>query len=246
MKERMIRKERIKKIIGFFTPIEWVLCLGGLAVITVAFLVSADKNVLSYASAIFGITCALLNAKGNVLGQFFAIAFALTYAALSYRNRYYGEMLIYLLLMLPIHLASIVTWLKNLNSKAEHPEVKINSLSRRECLFASIGGVILTFAFYFLLKFLNTDNLILSTVSLLASLGAAYLMMRRCEYFTVCFIINDVILIALWSLKVYADGFAVLPSVLSCAVYLFNDAYGFINWKRIKRRQRVENSDNSL
>lgn len=230
----------MKKLIKYFTKFEWALLLSGIVIITVGFFVGEDKNYLSLVSSLFGITMIIVNAKGSVYGQVLAIVFSLTYAILAYTKAYYGEMIIYLTLMLPIHIVSIITWLKNRNEKAEHLEVKINSLSKKEYVFFSIGCVVTTIAFYFLLRALHTDNLEVSTISLITSLAAAYLMLRRSEYFSLMFIFNDVILIILWSMKIATDGISVLPSVLSFTIFLINDGYSFYSWKKIKRRQRQQ------
>lgn len=229
----------LKKILKYFTPFEWVLWLGGMAAILVGFFVGAERNLLSLFSSLFGVTLIIFNAKGNVWGQVFAIVFSALYGILSYTKAYYGEMIIYFALMMPIHIASIVIWLKNPNKDAKHLEVKINTLSAREYAIAAVCAVALTFAFYFLLEALGTDNLIVSTISLVTSLAAAYLMLRRCEYFSVCFVLNDVILIILWSMKLSTDGISVLPSVLCFSLFLINDAYCFISWRKLKYRQRA-------
>lgn len=231
----------IKRVIKYFSVFEWALWLGGAAVILIGFFVGEHGGCLSYLSlfaSLSGITCVIFNAKGSVWGQGIAILFAVLYATLAYFNRYYGEMLIYLALMLPIHIASIVGWLKNRNKKSERLEVMINDISAVEYALFAVATVLVTVAFYFLLEALGTDNLIISTISLVTSLGAAYLMLRRCEYFALFFVANDVILIVLWSLKLATDGAAVIPSILSFALFLLNDSYSFISWKRIKRRQR--------
>jgi nicotinamide mononucleotide transporter PnuC len=233
-------KKFARKIIKYFTPFEWVLWLGGMAAILVGFFIGEEKNYLSLASSLLGITCIMFNAKGSVWGQFIAIGFAITYAILAYTKAYYGEMIIYLALMLPIHVSSIVIWLKNKNTDAERLEVKINTLTKKEYIIASCCAVVLTVVFYFALRALNTDNLVVSTISLITSLAAAYLMLRRCEYFAICFVLNDVILIILWSLKLSVDGISVLPSVLSFIIFLVNDSYSFYSWKQIKRRQRTQ------
>lgn len=227
------------RILKYFTPFEWVLWLGGMAAILVGFFVGQDANLLSLFSSLFGVTLIIFNAKGNVWGQVFAIVFSVLYGILSYTKAYYGEMIIYFALMLPIHIASIVIWLKNPNKDAKHLEVKINTLTAGEYIIAGVCAIGLTVAFYFLLDVLDTDNLIVSTISLITSLAAAYLMLRRCEYFSICFILNDVILIVLWSLKLATDGISVLPSVLCFCLFLINDAYCFISWRRLKFRQRA-------
>ncbi len=232
----------IKRILKYFTPFEWALWLGGGIAVTVCFFCGSDKNLWSLFSSLFGITCIIFSAKGSVISQFVAIVFAALYAILSYTKAYYGEMLIYLFLMIPIHVSSIVSWMKNRNKGADKLEVKVNQLKPLEFILCGVGAIALAVGFYFLLQWLKTDNLIISTISLITSLGAAYLMLRRCEYFSLCFIANDVILIVLWGLKL--DGsLAVLPSVISFVIFLANDTYCFINWKRIKHRQRKQQND---
>ncbi|MGN0814597.1 MAG: nicotinamide riboside transporter PnuC [Candidatus Coproplasma sp.] len=231
-------KDKFFKLVRYFTPLEWSMWLGGVAVILTGFFIGADKNILSLVSALLGVSCVIFNAKGSVWGQIISVGFAFTYAAFAYTNRYYGETIIYLALMLPIHVASIISWLRNKNDKSAHIEVKINKLSKREYIAFVVGAAVVSVGFYFLLYALNTDNLIVSTISLVASMGAAYLMLRRCEYFSLCFIANDLILLVLWSMKIPELGTAVVPSLISFALYLINDSYSFFNWKRIKRRQQ--------
>lgn len=229
----------LRKILKYFTPFEWTLWLGGMTVILISFFVGQDKNLLSLFSSLFGVTLIIFNAKGNVWGQVFAIVFSVLYGILAYTKAYYGEMLIYFVLMLPIHIASIIIWVKNQNSDAKHLEVKINTLSATEYAIAALCTAVATVAFYFLLDVMGTDNLIVSTISLVTSLAAAYLMLRRCEYFSICFVLNDVILIILWSLKLSTDGIAVLPSVICFSIFLIDDAYCFISWRKLKYRQRA-------
>lgn len=228
-----------KKFLTYFTKTEWALWLCGVAAVTAGFAFGQERSILSYLSSLAGITCIIINAKGNVIGQAVSIVFAVLYAAYAYTQRYYGEMLIYLLLMLPIHIISIVTWLKNKYKGRAH-EVRINTIRPAEYALTFIGAACVTVVFYFILRALGTDNLIISTISLTTSVTAAYLMLRRCEYFSVCFVFNDVVLITLWSLKLTTTGISVLPSVIAFVMFLLNDAYCFISWHRIRRRQREE------
>lgn len=226
-----------KRFLKYFTITEWILWLTSITVITVGFAVGSERSVLSYLSSLAGVTCVIVNAKGNVLGQAVSIVFAVLYAIYAYQQRYFGEMLIYICLMLPIHIASIISWMRNKFNGNAH-EVKINSLSPLEYALTALGAAATTVAFYFILQALNTDNLIVSTISLTTSITAAYLMLRRCEFFSLCFIVNDIVLIVLWSMKLTTAGTSVLPSVIAFSMFLINDAYCFISWQRIKRRQR--------
>ena len=66
---------------------------------------------------------------------------------------------------------------------------------------------------------------------------ASYLMLRRCSYYAIGFVLNDVILIIMWSLVVQSSGIGYLPTVISFVVFLINDIYGFIHWKIEEKKQ---------
>lgn len=212
--------------------------LTALTAITVGFAVTKDRSVLSYLSSLAGITCIIINAKGNVVGQMISVAFSILYGVYSYTQHFYGEMIIYFALMTPIHLVSIYTWIKN-KYKGKSHEVTVNTLKKREYAVTAAGSVAVTAAFYFLLRALHTDNLIVSTISLTTSITAAYLMLRRCEYYSLCFIANDIILIVLWSMKIPTAGLQVLPSVMCFSAFLVIDLYAFYNWRKIRKRQTL-------
>ena len=227
-----------KRFLKYFTIIEWVMWLASVIIITVGFAVTKERSVLSYLSSLAGVTCIIINAKGNVIGQFISIAFGALYGGYAYTQHYYGEMIIYFALMIPIHIVSIYTWLKNKYNGNAH-EVKINTLKKWEYAATFGGAVVVTAAFYFLLRALKTDNLIVSTISLTTSITAAYLMLRRCEYFSLCFIANDIILIVLWSMKLPSAGLQVLPSIMCFSAFLVIDLYSFFSWRKIRKRQSL-------
>lgn len=91
--------------------------------------------------------------------------------------------------------------------------------------------------YYFLLKVFNTNNLLVSTFSIVASIIATYLTARRSEYGFISFIINDIILIALWSIPVVKGNMTIIPVLLCPILLLINDIYGVYNWKKIKSTQ---------
>ena len=227
---------KVKKFFGEWNLFE-ILPLSVSLVSTVTiFCLGKEKSVWSLLSSVSGIVCVLFTAKGNPVAQYLSIIFAIFYSVVAYQSKYYGEMLIYLFLMTPIHIACIVSWIRN-RRDPESAEVKINLLRPREYIIMGIGDCLVTVAFYFLLKALHTDQLIVSTISLVSSVSAAYLMLRRSEYYAVCFIVNDLILLVLWGLRVYNYGVASLPTLITFAVFLVNDVYGFLAWRKRRKKQ---------
>ena len=225
----------IKKVINSFSRGEKILWLSSVTLIIAAFLIFDRGNYLALAASLLGTTSLIFNAKGNPFGQVLIIIFSLIYAYISYTYAYYGEMITYVGMTAPMAAISLVTWLRN-PFKGNRSEVKVNKLSGKEIAFAAVLSVVVTVIFYFILKKFNTANLVISTASVITSFFAAYLTFRRSAFFALAFMLNDVVLIVLWSLAAAEDPTYV--SVIICFVaFLANDLYSFINWSRLQKKQ---------
>lgn len=208
----------------------WIFSLIG---VTLSFLLSREPDILTLIACLIGVTALIFVSKGDVLGQILTVAFSLFYAAISYRFRYYGEMITYVGMTAPIAAASIVTWIKNPYAKSQ---VKVNQILRREALILIAVSLIVTVGFYYILRFFGTENLIVSTVSVFTSFTASALMMLRSPYYALAYAANDVVLIILWIYASMSD-LSFLPMIMCFIMFLFNDIYGFFNWLKMQNRQ---------
>ena len=224
------------KIFGKWTLFEILFLSFSVIAITLCFALGIDKNVFSYIVSLVGIVSVIMIAKGLVIAPMINLVYCVLYSILSIFQHYYGEAIIYIGLMMPIYVFSIISWIKNRN-KDRQDVVSINKIKGMEYLYLSLVTIAATVGFYFLLKAMNTSELIISTLSLISSAVASYLMLRRCSYYAIGFIVNDIILIALWSMVVVSNGMGYLPSVLCFCIFLINDVYGFIHWKIEEHRQ---------
>ena len=59
---------------------------------------------------------------------------------------------------------------------------------------------------------------------------------RRSPYFALAYAANDVVLIVLWTLAA-AEDISYLSVIICFVMFLVNDLYGFISWKRMEKRQ---------
>ncbi len=225
----------MKKLINYFTKAELIIWCSSVVMILVSFLISQDSGVLGLIASFIGVTALILCAKGNPIGQVFMIAFCLMYTYISYTFSYYGEMITYACMSLPMAVFSLVSWLRN-PYKGNKAEVKVNRIKGKEYIFMVLLNVAVTVAFYFILKAFDTANLLVSTFSITTSFGAAYLTLRRSPYYALWYTANDIVLIVLWTLAAMKDTSYV--SVIICfAAFLVNDIYGFVNWKKMEKRQ---------
>lgn len=94
---------------------------------------------------------------------------------------------------------------------------------------------------YFLLKAFNTSQLFISSLSVIDSLFAIYLGIRRSKYSFYFYVVNDLILIALWGIPVISGSLILLPMVFNPIINLINDMYGIHNWKKLEKIQGGNN-----
>mgnify|MGYP004454029069 FL=1 len=214
---------------------EWWLWSISMLIVTVSNLVGGSFDVLTLAATWVGITSLIFAAKGNVWAQFLMIAFSILYGIISFRFRYWGEMITYLGMTLPMAVWSAVTWLRN-PSAGSKSEVAIRRLEKKHFLFLLVLSVVVTGAFYFILRWLETPNIVFSTLSVTTSFLAASLTMLRSSYYALGYAANDLVLIVLWGLAAAKDP-VYIPVIINFMIFFMNDMYGFISWKKRERTQ---------
>lgn len=224
-----------KKILDYFSKGELMLWGFSIAGILLSYVFFGGNGFLSLIASFIGVTSILLNAKGNPIGQSLMIVFSLLYGMISYSFSYYGEMLTYLGMTMPMAAFALVTWLKH-PYQGQHSEVQVNSLTRRESVLMFFMAAVLTAAFYRILNVFHTANIIPSTISVTTSFLAVYLTFRRSAYFSLAYAANDIVLIILWTLASLYDKRYIAVTVCFAA-FLVNDIYGFISWQKMKVRQ---------
>lgn len=204
--------------------------------IIISFVIFDRENYLTLSASLIGATSLIFNAKGNPFGQLLMVVFSILYGIISFSFAYYGEMITYLGMTMPMAVFALISWLRN-PYKGNKAEVRVNSVSNKEIVFMCVITAFVTVIFYFILNYFHTANMIPSTLSVTTSFVAVYLTFRRSPYFALAYAANDIVLIVLWVLASISDVRYV--SVIVCFIaFLVNDIYGFINWHRMKIRQR--------
>lgn len=223
------------KLLKYFSRAEIFLWSMSALLIILSFIIFDRINYITLCASLIGVTSLIFNAKGNPFGQLLMIIFSILYGIISYSFSYYGEMITYLGMTMPMSLFALISWLKN-PYEGNKSEVKVNTLHKKECLFMCILSFFVTYVFYYILFMFNTANIVLSTISVMTSFLAVYLTFRRCPYFALTYAMNDVVLIFLWILASIHDMRYI--SVVVCFITFFiNDIYGYISWQKMKLRQ---------
>ena len=216
------------------------LFLIGTGIVTITILSIVFKSPwYVLVNALLALLCVFTQAKGKVSTQFIGAVYFCFYIFITYSQKLYGEAILYLTIMLPMYVYGIVHWLKNRNKKDNVVIVRSN-LSKREWLFMSVALVVVSIGVYFLLKVLGTAELLISTLSFVSMLPAVYLLIRRCKWNQVVFLINDVIVPLLWLAMVLNGQTIFVTLVVYHFFQLTYDVYGFVNWIKLEKQQKLE------
>lgn len=228
----------LKRIQKSFTKTEAALWSVSTVLILISFCTFDRVNYLTLTASLVGVTSLIFNAKGNPFGQVLMILFSLLYGIISYNFSYYGEMITYLCMTMPMAILALVSWLKN-PYNGRKSEVAVSGIVGKEVVFMISAAAVVTVVFYFILTFLNTPNILPSTVSVTTSFLAVYLTFKRSPLFALAYAANDIVLIILWGLA-SASNVRYISVVVCFAAFLANDIYGFINWRKMKIKQSVK------
>ena len=229
------QKEALRRFAGYFTRSEKLLWALSVSFILVSFCIFDRESYMTLCASLIGVTSLIFNAKGNPFGQLLAVGFSLLYGGISYTFAYYGEMITYLGMTMPMAVFALIAWLRN-PYNGNRAEVRVNAISRREAGWMCLGAAAVTAVFYFVLAYFHTANLLPSTVSVTTSFLAVYLTFRRSPYFALAYAANDLVLIVLWTLA-SAEDIRYISVVVCFAAFFANDIYGYISWQRMKLRQ---------
>ena len=216
-----------------FTKKEMLLWISSMLIVGCANAAAPEFDLLILTAALVGVSSLILAAKGNVMAQILMIVFSILYGVISYRFRYWGEMITYLGMTLPMAVWSAVVWFRNPSEDAG--VVKIGTMNKCKWIILSVLAIAVTGLFYCILAYFDTPNIMISTLSITTSFYAASLTILRSSYFAVFYAMNDLVLIVLWILAAIEDP-VYFPVIINFSIFFVNDIYGFVSWRRRERK----------
>ena len=219
-----------------YNIVDLILISSGIIVVTISGILFGSKWYIIL-STLLGLLCVFTQAKGKVITQFIGIVYFCFYIFISYKQRYYGEALLYLIIMLPMYIYGVIHWLSNRDKKENVVIVKSNLSVKEWCLFG-VSFILVAVGVFFILKALNTSQLIISSLSFVSMLPAVYLLIRRCKWNQVAFLVNDFIVPILWIILVVQGDLSFLPMCIYHIFQVTYDIYGLIEWIKLEKRQK--------
>ena len=181
-------------------------------------------------SAIFGILYTLFAGKGKVSCFFFGLLGSGCYAAISCKNALWGQLLLYLGYYVPMQIAGIFQWNKNL--KSEKNEIVKTKLSLKELVILAILTAIALTGTIFTLYYLKDSSPVIDGMTTVLSVVGMYLTVKRCiEQWIVWMIVNG-LSVLMWANLVFLQGSQAFSTVIMWSVYFLAAIYFFFQWKK--------------
>ena len=116
-----------KRLTSYFTKMELRLWAWSNVLIIFSFFFFKQTNFLTLGASLIGVSSLIFSAKGNPIGQVLMIIFSLFYGIISFSYHYYGEVLTYLGMTMPMAIIALVSWLKHPYA-GKHSEVRVNHI----------------------------------------------------------------------------------------------------------------------
>ena len=221
-----------KEVLKGWTILEIALLFAGV-VLSVIISVVFHCGWIAFLCSIFSVTTVIMQAKGLPIGNLFGIVLVALYAYISYESKLYGESILYVIAMLPLFIYSFINWFKN---RRNDNTVIAYNISGFEWAVVSCFQPIAFVGIYFFLDVLKTELLLFSTLSFVSQIYALYLGARRCKYSFLWYLVNDIVLIVLWTSLAINGNNDALPIAMGMVMNCVYDIYGVINWEKMNQK----------
>ena len=220
------------KVLGNWNVFD--ICLLSLSMIAICLcsVFSPNFNILSVIVSVIGIIYVIFTEKKLLISPTLGCLYISLYAVVSYQQNFFGEAITNMFLALPIEFASIFIWFKH--KSEQEGTIKTNKINWKEIICVIFGGLTASVGFYFMLRALNTEQLIINTISMVLNITACYLKFRRCPYYSLVYCLNSSLCLTLWILTTINSGLSFLPMVINFAVLTILNIYAFLNWTKKK------------
>ncbi len=228
---------RVTSIFEGWTPFELVWLFSATLIITVISILMKE-NWLGFVSAISGILCVVLVAKGKIANYFFGIVQTLTYAYIAYTYQLYGEAMLNGLFFFPLQFVGLYLWnkhRKNPENAGHGEDVYAKSLTRGQWTILVPVIVVVSLVYAFFLSQIGAQQVRIDSVAVVISIFAQILMTLRYAEQWIMWIIVNVLTIALWVITLTTSGGGDWAIFVMWCAYLINSTYGWMNWRRLSK-----------
>jgi nicotinamide mononucleotide transporter len=186
-------------------------------------------------ASLTGMLCVVLTAKGKISSFYWGLINILAYSYVAYTSAYYGDVMLNMLYFLPMTFIGIYYWRNNTQSKNNHKNLVVRSLTWKEKIVWFVFAITAVFVLGIFLKFLKGTLPFVDSVTTIFSIVATIMLTKRLTDQWFYWIMVDIWSIVMWVYIFLRDGNQVSMLVMWSA-FLINALYGYYNWKKLEEQ----------
>jgi nicotinamide mononucleotide transporter len=216
--------------------------LGVFTAINIYLFFAWGDSLLGLTSSMAGMLCVVLAAKGRISTFYVGLIQASTYAYISYTYGLYGEAMLNGLFYFPMQFVGIYYWKKNqVRNSVRGEDVRVRTMNMTQWIqlicVAAAGSIL----YALLLNTIGGQQAGLDAVTVVLSVIAQVLMVKRFVEQWILWIVINVLTIILWLIVLLQSGGNDWTMLVMWSAFLVNSIYAYYNWKKINREQKEAN-----
>ena len=217
-------KDRVLK------PYDWFLIIGIIATNIIYSVLTKTMDLVGSITAISGVLCVVLVAKGNIWNYFFGLINVSMYAYVSFKASAYGDAALNALYYLPMQFIGWFAWKKRMMSDVK---VKARRLSLAQRAWIALGCAVMTVALGYVLKACGDGQPFKDSTTTVLSIVAQALMAMAFMEQWVLWILTNVISVVMWILFAAKGTPHAAVMVIMWFFYLLNSINGLRAWLKL-------------
>ena len=211
----------------------WLLLF---SIVNVFLYLKWDSGLIGLISAMSGMLCVVLVAKGKISNFVFGIVNTATYAYISYGYGLYGESMLNALFYLPTQFIGLWMWQRHRSvNKVRDEDIEIKRLSVKGWAVVIASVVVGAYAYMHVLMALDAQQVRIDSVAVVMSVVAQILLTLRYAEQWVLWILVNLLSIVLWVVTLSQSGGSDYTMPVMWTAFLINSIYGLINWLKLQQ-----------
>ena len=216
----------------------WLLLF---SIVNVFLYLKWDSGLIGLISAMSGMLCVVLVAKGKISNFVFGIVNTATYAYISYGYGLYGESMLNALFYLPTQFIGLWMWQRHRSvNKVRDEDIEIKRLSVKGWAVVIASVVVGAYAYMHVLMALDAQQVRIDSVAVVMSVVAQILLTLRYAEQWVLWILVNLLSIVLWVVTLSQSGGSDYTMPVMWTAFLINSIYGWINWLKLQQGKAAQ------
>ena len=218
----------------------WLLLF---SIVNVFLYLKWDSGLIGLISAMSGMLCVVLVAKGKISNFVFGIVNTATYAYISYGYGLYGESMLNALFYLPTQFIGLWMWQRHRSvNKVRDEDIEIKRLSLKGWAVVIASVVVGAYVYMHVLMAMNAQQVRIDSVAVVMSVVAQILLTLRYAEQWVLWILVNLLSIVLWVVTLSQSGGSDYTMPVMWTAFLINSIYGWINWLKLQQGKTAQMS----